>query len=242
MYYHIIIEAKENKKKRNIYLINKENIEEIKTYSQKYISNSMFFVDGYRLSFEMISRFKIVSTTRKIEEIANEVRESYSRSGIFAFVSNNDVLEMSKYTNDITTDILNNLEDDCVADKTLGSKSNKIIKSEGKKQSGQTIINGNVFYGNISNSNVITGNNNSINYDFIDNFLNDVEQSIINENLDDAKKQEVLEIVDDIKESSQKKKKPSIIKNAIIGLKNILMELGSTVTTKLIEDKINGLW
>ena len=244
MYYHIIIEITENKKKKNIYLTNKESIEEIKKYAQKYINNSMFFVDGYRLTFDMISRFKIVSTNRKTDDIANEVRESYSRSGLIAFVSNNEVLEMDEYISDITSDIFNDLENDFVANETLdlGKSINNVIKSKDSKQSGQTIINGNVFYGNISNSNVITGNNSSINYDLIDKLLSDVEDSINNEDLDVDQKQEILEIIDDMKESSQAKKKPSIIKNAIVGLKNMLMEFGCTVTTKLIEDKMSGLW
>ena len=244
MYYHIIIEITENKKKKNIYLTSKESIEEIKKYAQKYINNSIFFVDGYRLTFDMISRFKIVSTNRKTDDIANEVRESYSRSGFIAVVRNNDVLEMDKYISDITSDILNDLENDFVVDETLdlGKSINNVIKSEASKQSGKTIINGNVFYGNISNSNVITGNNSSINYDSINELLSDVEDSVNNEDLDVNQKQEILEIVDDIKESSQAKKKPSIIKSAMVGLKNMLMEFGCTVTTNLIEDKMNGLW
>lgn len=247
MYYHLIIEITENKRKKNIYLTNIENIEEIKTYAKKYINNSIFFVDGYKLTFEMINRFKIVSTERKTNEIANDVRASYSRSNFFVLVKNTDVLEMQKYITDMTTTILNGLdtEDQYVTDGTLnlGKYINDVVKKETKNQKGQTIINnGNVFYGSVSNSNVITGNYSTINYEKIDAFLDDVKKSIINEDLEESKKQELIEVVDDIKDSSQNKKKPSIIKNAIIGLKNMLMEFGCNVTTKLIEDKANGLW
>lgn len=244
MVYHLIIEITENKKTKKIYLINQSNLETIKNCALKYNSNQYFYVDGYRLSFEKIDRFKVVSSEEPLNVIASRIRNDYSRRGIIYALGEKDVLEMEKYITDITASVLN-CDSDIVEDGCLNlNKAVEQIVSSKKSIDQQVIINGPVYSGVFTNTQVISGNDNTvtINYQKLNEELDSIEKSIDNEQISDNDKQDLRDIVEDIKECSSSKKKPSIIKNMLKGLKNTLMELGCNITVKLIEDKFNGLY
>lgn len=102
---------------------------------------------------------------------------------------------------------------------------------------------GQVINGNVSNSQVTSGNNNNIELNFNDakNLVDEIKKTILNEKIDDSKKQKILEILEDIDKSIKQKKKISIIKATFIGLKNILLNVGANVAAALIAAKITGL-
>ncbi len=72
--------------------------------------------------------------------------------------------------------------------------------------------------------------------------IEDIENNIEKDEIENAKKEEVIEILNDIKESVSKKKKTSIIKNALLGLKDFLISAGATITANIINSKINGFF
>ena len=152
--------------------------------------------------------------------------------------------ELEKYITDITASVLN-CDSDIVEDGCLNlNKAVEQIVSSKKSIDQQVIINGPVYSGVFTNTQVISGNDNTvtINYQKLNEELDSIEKSIDNEQISDNDKQDLRDIVEDIKECSSSKKKPSIIKNMLKGLKNTLMELGCNITVKLIEDKFNGLY
>lgn len=99
---------------------------------------------------------------------------------------------------------------------------------------------GQVFNGNVNNSQVVVGNNNSISLTFNDFFdlIEKIKESINNEQISEQRKKEALDILEDINKSVQQKKKSSIIKSAFIGLKEFLINVGASITASIISSKI----
>lgn len=104
----------------------------------------------------------------------------------------------------------------------------------------------NYYYGQVINGDVnsstLTANNTVNNYDKASDFINELEKQLANEKIDALKMNDALEVLNDVKESISKKKKPSIIRGALMGLKDFLISAGASVTANLISAKINGLF
>lgn len=130
-------------------------------------------------------------------------------------------------------------------DGILGSEFefDEIEKAKAKNIPQQINYYGTIVNGNISNSQVVSGNNNSnnVNINDLSKMIDEINDSIKNEIINENDKRDALEILEDIRDSIKKDKKKSIIKSAFNGLKDFLLNVGANVTAAIITAKMNGL-
>lgn len=102
----------------------------------------------------------------------------------------------------------------------------------------------NVISAPVSNSQIVAGDNNSISFDYSigSNAVEEIRESIEKERITQENKDEAKELLAEIDNKIKKKKKPSIIKSAFIGLKDFLISVGAGLTVAVIEAKMNGLF
>lgn len=103
---------------------------------------------------------------------------------------------------------------------------------------------GNVVNGNISNSNLISGNENRIRLDsaFAAQLVSEVEDSLKTDSISEEDRESILEMLQEISIKIEQNKKPQIIKAALVGLKDFLVNVGANVTAAMITAKINGIY
>lgn len=103
---------------------------------------------------------------------------------------------------------------------------------------------GTVIQGNVSESQIVSGNNNSITYnaDTVSEALKEIQESLKNEHLTKDDMESALELLNDISAKLEQNKKPSLIKSALVGLKDFVLATGANVTAALITAKIQGLF
>lgn len=102
---------------------------------------------------------------------------------------------------------------------------------------------GPVVHGDVTNSVLVSGEENTVTYnanDFED-FLRELRNTIISENLGKDDQDVAMELVDDVELKVKQNKKPGIIKAALTGLKDFVISVGADVTAALIVAKIQGL-
>ena len=102
---------------------------------------------------------------------------------------------------------------------------------------------GPVVNGDVTNSVLVSGEENSVSYnssDF-DSFLHEVRESIASEKMSKENQELALELVDDVESKVQQKKKPGVIKAALSGLRDFVVSVGADITAALIVAKIQGL-
>lgn len=101
---------------------------------------------------------------------------------------------------------------------------------------------GQVINGNVSHSQVVSESNNNIDVNIgnANSLITELKKSLLNEQIDDEKKQEALEIIEDINQSVKSNKKTSIVKSALCGLKDFLINVGAEITASIIVSKMNG--
>lgn len=102
---------------------------------------------------------------------------------------------------------------------------------------------GQVINGDVNNSQVISGNSNSLDVTLhcYSTLVDEIHTSLKSEQIDEEKKNEALEILSDIDDSIKQKKKPSFIKSALTGLKDFLIAAGASITATIISSKIIGI-
>lgn len=98
--------------------------------------------------------------------------------------------------------------------------------------------------GDINHSQIVSGNNNSATYNEADvkAAIEEIKDSIKTEEISEENMECILEILDDISSKIEQKKKPGIIKTALIGLKDFVLAAGANITAALIIAKIQGLF
>ena len=103
---------------------------------------------------------------------------------------------------------------------------------------------GTVINGNVSESQVVSGNNNTSTYntDEMKAVVDEIRASLQNESIVQDDKESALEILEDISTKLSQNKKPGIIKSAFLGLKDFVLAAGANVTAALITAKIQGLF
>lgn len=110
----------------------------------------------------------------------------------------------------------------------------------------QTVNNyyGNVINGSVDHSAVISGDNNVVTFTFekASQAVAEIESSINGETIAADDRETALEMLSDIKDKLVQQKKPSIIKSALIGLKDFLIGVSASATVALIQAKIQGLF
>ena len=72
--------------------------------------------------------------------------------------------------------------------------------------------------------------------------ITEVEKSISESDLSKDDMKTAVELLDDIKSKIEKEKKPDILKSALVGLKDFLINTGANVAAGLIQAKMQGLF
>ena len=103
---------------------------------------------------------------------------------------------------------------------------------------------GPVVNGTVNSSQLISGNNNTVTYNAaaVSKAVDDIRKSLIKENLATDDMESALEILEEISAKLNQNKKPSVIKSALLGLKDFILSTGANVTAALITSKIQGLF
>jgi hypothetical protein len=135
---------------------------------------------------------------------------------------------------------------------TEGIVGENMIFSEKEKDSAsnipQTVNN---YYGNTSiinspsdNVQIVSGSDNTVSfsYDKIRDFVNEVEKIIGKSNLSKEDMGTAFELLVDIKSKIEDEKNPSILKAAMVGLKDFLINTGVNLAAGLIQDQMQGLF
>lgn len=101
---------------------------------------------------------------------------------------------------------------------------------------------GAVYHGNISASQITSGSNNTVTYNAapISEALKEIRVSLEKEAISEEDMESALGLLSDI--SAKLDKKPGIIKSALVGLKDFVLDIGANVTAALIAAKIQGLF
>ena len=92
-----------------------------------------------------------------------------------------------------------------------------------------------VFNASVEGSVVATGNNNTVEFTY--EKANDAVSEI-----ESAVEEDEIEMLTEIKEKIAAQKKSSIIKSALVGLKDFLIGVGASVAGAVIQAKIQGLF
>lgn len=98
--------------------------------------------------------------------------------------------------------------------------------------------------GDVCKSQMISGNNNTntFNSSAVKDAANEIQESLKTETISEEDKANALELLEEISAKLEKNKKPGVIKAALIGLKDFLVDVGADVTAALITAKIQGLF
>lgn len=133
-----------------------------------------------------------------------------------------------------------------------GIVGENMVFSKAEKESAvnmpQTVNN---YYGNTSvinspsdNVQIVSGSENTVtfSYDKVTDVVDAVEKSISESDLSKEDIETAAELLADIKLKIEEKKKPHILKSALVGLKDFLINTGASVTAGLIQAKIQGLF
>ena len=121
-------------------------------------------------------------------------------------------------------------------------------EKESAKRIPQTVNNyygnTNIINGNVDDSAVIAGDNNSVafTYEKAAEVVSDIETSLKAESISADDQENAMEMLKEIKDKVSKQKKPSVIKAALVGLKDFLIGIGASATVALIQAKIQGLF
>lgn len=102
---------------------------------------------------------------------------------------------------------------------------------------------GPVVTGNVNNSQLISGDNNTNDFtsSYSELLIDEIKKSLNNEAISNKDKYDALDILEDIDMSIKSNKKTSVIKSALNGLKDFLINVGANVTAAIITAKINGI-
>lgn len=103
---------------------------------------------------------------------------------------------------------------------------------------------GTVIQGNISGSQIVSGNNNTVTYTAttVSEAVKEIRESLEKEKISEEDMESALELLDEISDKLEQNKKPGIIKSALIGLKDFVLAAGANVTAALITAKLQGLF
>lgn len=103
---------------------------------------------------------------------------------------------------------------------------------------------GTVINGNVSDSQIVSGNNNSVTYNAtaVSDAVTEIRDSLKKEDITSEDMDSALELLDEISNKLEQNKKPGIIKSAFIGLKDFVIAAGADITAALITAKMQGLF
>lgn len=214
------------------------------------------------------SRLEEALCHRKMEDSIGDIIELYSKSkGNIILTFSADVAAKldswsnapfnTNYSLHVSNHQLKSIVDkviNCLMEWTLKLEENGIVgenmrfdetESASAKDIPQQInYYGPVINGNISSSQIVSGNNSTVTYSAqaISDALNEIRDSLEKEQIAGEDMENALELLSDISDKVERNKKHSIIKSALVGLKDFVLATGANVTVALITAKIQGLF
>lgn len=125
-----------------------------------------------------------------------------------------------------------------------GMTFNAEEKKTARKLPQQINYYGPVINGNVTGSQIITGDNNTVTFSTsaASEAIAEIRSSLAQENISGEDMASAVELLDEISDKIDQNKKPGIIKSALIGLKDFTLTVGANVTAALIAAKIQGLF
>ena len=103
---------------------------------------------------------------------------------------------------------------------------------------------GTVVNGNVNSSQIVSGNNNIVTYDVgkASEAVKNIKDSFEKESIQKEDYDSAIELLEEISEKIDKNKKPSVIKSALVGLKDFAISVGAEITANMIAMKMQGLF
>lgn len=133
-----------------------------------------------------------------------------------------------------------------------GIVGENMVFSDAEKKSAikipQTVNN---YYGNTSvinaqseNVQVVSGCDNTVSFSYekVEALVDEIEKSLDDAVISKENLEIATELLIEIKDKIENKKRPKVIKSALIGLKEFLISAGASVTATLIQNQIPGLF
>ena len=91
---------------------------------------------------------------------------------------------------------------------------------------------------------IVAGNNNTISFSYTkaSDIVSEIASELEAEDIPSEEKETAMELLNEINDKISAQKKPSIIKSALVGLKDFLIGVGASATVAIIQAKIQGLF
>jgi hypothetical protein len=99
---------------------------------------------------------------------------------------------------------------------------------------------GNVVQGNVTGSQMVSGKNNTseFNYNSLNDAVKEMKNQIGNEIIQQDDKDQIIELIGEIEKKIADKKKPGIIKAALIGLKDFSISAGANIIAAIVTNQL----
>lgn len=93
----------------------------------------------------------------------------------------------------------------------------------------------------VNNSPIVNGNSNTANFNYndVERIMAELSDALKKEDVSAEDRETITELVEEINDKIKTKKKPGIIKSALIGLKDFLISAGASVAAALIQSNIS---
>ena len=101
-----------------------------------------------------------------------------------------------------------------------------------------------VFNSSVEGLVIAIGDTNTVEftYEKVGNAVSEIESAIEEDSISDDDKETAIEMLAEIKEKIDNKKKPNIIKSALVGLKDFLIGVGASAAVAVVQAKMQGLF
>lgn len=206
---------------------------------------------------------------RKMEDSIGDIIELYSKSkGNIVMTFTADVAAKldswsnapfrTNYSLHVSNHMLKSIVDkvlNCLMEWTLKLEEKGIVGenmtfNEAESTSAQEIpqqVNhyyGTIIHGNVSGSQIVSGNNNTATYSAATaaEAIKEIREALEQEKISGEDMESAVELLDEISEKVNKNKKPSIIKSALIGMRDFALAVGADVTAALIAEQVLSLF
>lgn len=215
------------------------------------------------------SKLENVLCSRKLSDSVSDILELYSKTeGKFIMTYSGDVAQkldsmcnapfQTNYSLHMSNHMLKSIVEkvkNCLLEWTMKLESEGILgenmqfnqeETTTAKSIPQQINNyyGPVVQGDVSGSQIVTGDNNTVTYNAAEASaaLKEIRDSLESEIIIGEDKACAIEILEEISSKIEQNKKPGVIKAALVGLRDFVLSVGANVTAALIAAKIQGLF
>lgn len=205
------------------------------------LNKRKMFDSAYELTSICNSSKNDIAILKYPMEISAEIAKRYSIPYLTSFSLHVSVHDIKAIIDKIKTCILDwtlKLEEKGILGDDMTFNNNEIESAKGLPQQINNYYNCNIT-GDVENSQIISGNNNTINYnENIEEILNELETAIKSEHISDSDISDAIEILHEINNKIKKAEKPNIIKALLTGLKTSLTVASAANGTLALIEKV----